>query len=233
MARVILSNNETFTVFNSTANVEGGVGNETLLIGGTSAAVIVSQTVERVDLSGKVGDYTYLAAGNQVKVFSNGSLVATIAPQDDSDGTTVAFADGSATLKLAALDSASLGSQAIGSTTAVGTSTTALGSTFNTAVKSGSASLGGGTTSTGQTFTLTTGVDTVPGSAGNDRIVGAINDGAVSPSTLTVLDLIDGGAGTDTLDISAVTGINVPAALRSGLRMSDYTICGIPSQAFS
>jgi Ca2+-binding RTX toxin-like protein len=81
---------------------------------------------------------------------------------------------------------------------------------------------------------LTTGVDTVPGSAGNDRIVAAINEGATgAPSTLTVLDLIDGGAGTDTLDISAVTGINVPAALRSGLRMSDYTICGIPSQAFS
>jgi len=193
MARVILSNNETFTVFNSTANVEGGVGNETLLIGGTSAAVIVSQTVERVDLSGKVGDYTYLAAGNQVKVFSNGSLVATIAPQDDSDGTTVAFADGSATLKLAALDSASLGSQAIGSTTAVGTSTTALGSTFNTAVKSGSASLGGGTTSTGQTFTLTTGIDSIVGSSANDTI------NAVS--TFTALDQVDGGAGTDTFNV--------------------------------
>jgi len=51
MARVILTSGETYTVFNSTANVEGSKGEERLLIGGNSS-VTVSQTVERVDLSG-------------------------------------------------------------------------------------------------------------------------------------------------------------------------------------
>ena len=154
MARVILSNNETFTVFNSTASVEGGTGTETLLIGGTSSAVTVSQSIERVDLKGNVGDYTYQAAGNQVKVFSNGSLVTTITAQDDSNGTQVAFADGSAYLTVSSLNAAALGSSAIG-TTAVAISSTAVGASFDTAVKSGSTALGG-TTNTNQTFTLTT-----------------------------------------------------------------------------
>lgn len=154
MARVILSNNETFTVFNSTASVEGGTGTETLLIGGTSSAVTVSQSIERVDLKGNVGDYTYQAAGNQVKVFSNGALVTTITVQDDSNGTQVAFADGSAYLTASSLNAAALGSAAIG-TTAVAISSTAVGASFDTAVKSGSTALGG-TTNTNQTFTLTT-----------------------------------------------------------------------------
>lgn len=46
----------------------------------------------------------------------------------------------------------------------------------------------------GQTFTLTTGVDTVAGGTGDDTI-------SATATTLSVLDSIDGGAGTDTLSI--------------------------------
>jgi Ca2+-binding RTX toxin-like protein len=202
MARVILSNNETFTVFNSTASVEGGTGTETLLIGGTSSAVTVSQSIERVDLKGNVGDYTYQAAGNQVKVYSGGALVATITAQDDSNGTQVAFADGSAYLTVTALNAASLGSAAIG-TTAVAVSSSQVGSTFDTTTKSGSTALGG-TTNTNQTFTLTTGVNTMTGGTGNDFYDGS------TVSTLNSYDTLDGGAGTDTLYATLAAGTISP-----------------------
>ena len=202
MARVILSNNETFTVFNSTASVEGGTGTETLLIGGTSSAVTVSQSIERVDLKGNVGDYTYQAAGNQVKVYSSGALVATITAQDDSNGTQVAFADGSAFLTVSALNAAALGSAAIG-TTAVAISSSQVGSSFDTTTKSGSTALGG--TTGNQTFTLTTGVNTMTGGAGNDFYDGS------TVSTLNSYDTLDGGAGTDTLYAAVAAGTISPS----------------------
>jgi len=82
MARVIL-NNETFTVFNN-SNVEilGGSGTENVLIGGTSSTVSVAQSVERVDVSGSVADFTYQAAGNQVNILRAGAVVATVTPQE-------------------------------------------------------------------------------------------------------------------------------------------------------
>ena len=66
----------------------------------------------------------------------------------------------------------------------------------------------------GKTFTLTTGVDNISGTAGNDIIIG-VSDGVTSatvgagqPVTETFggLDVIDGGAGTDTLKLSNTTG---------------------------
>lgn len=64
----------------------------------------------------------------------------------------------------------------------------------------------------GQTFMLTTGVDNITGTSGNDTI-NAVIDATNSPaaSTFTALDSIDGGAGTDTLKISAVTDVAAPA----------------------
>ena len=69
----------------------------------------------------------------------------------------------------------------------------------------------------GQTFTLTTSVDTVPGligsagstgTDGDDIIVGSL-DGA--NSTWTALDNIDGGLGNNTLRINAIADFAVPA----------------------
>lgn len=63
----------------------------------------------------------------------------------------------------------------------------------------------------GKTFTLTTGVDTLVGSAGNDTFIG-VADGTVAaggtPSTNTFggLDNLDGGAGTDTLKLTNAGG---------------------------
>ncbi|MDO9048425.1 MAG: DUF4214 domain-containing protein [Methylobacter sp.] len=77
--------------------------------------------------------------------------------------------------------------------------------TLNTAVTSATAA---GTSSTGTTFTLTTGVDNIVGTANNDTF-NALSGLTVAAATdtLTVTDIIDGGAGNDTLNITA-TGTN-------------------------
>lgn len=56
----------------------------------------------------------------------------------------------------------------------------------------------------GQTFTLTTGVDNVAGTGGNDTITGVV-DTAANGGTLTPGDVVDGGAGTDTANFIITT----------------------------
>lgn len=60
----------------------------------------------------------------------------------------------------------------------------------------------------GQTFTLTTGVDTLTGTVGNDAF-------SATPATLTILDSINGGAGTDSLTITdaSATAYTLPASI--------------------
>ena len=62
----------------------------------------------------------------------------------------------------------------------------------------------------GQTFMLTTSVDNVVGTNGNDTINAVLNG---ANSTLTALDVIDGGAGTDTLNIDEVVAAALPGGL--------------------
>lgn len=60
----------------------------------------------------------------------------------------------------------------------------------------------------GQTFTLTAGADNITGTSGNDTITALTVNAAGTPATtLSAFDSIDGGAGTDTLNIySTSTG---------------------------
>jgi len=71
--------------------------------------------------------------------------------------------------------------------------------------------LAAGTSTAGQTLALTTGSDTVTGTAGNDIIKAATGlsaDGTTVIATTNALDSIDGGAGTDTLVIENTGGKN-------------------------
>lgn len=72
----------------------------------------------------------------------------------------------------------------------------------------------------GQTFTLTTGQDNIAGTGGNDTINGVFDGGATSnQNTLTAADIINGGAGKDslmaTLDVGS--GGVLPAAQYSNI----------------
>lgn len=65
------------------------------------------------------------------------------------------------------------------------------------------------TAANGQTFMLTTGTDNITGTTGNDTI-------NATGTTLTALDVINGGAGTDTLkvvDAAGVMNTTIPAGL--------------------
>jgi hypothetical protein len=80
--------------------------------------------------------------------------------------------------------------------------------------------VGGSAIVPGSTFTLTTSVDTIAGTTGNDTI-NAYIDAAGATDTLTAADLVNGGAGTDTLVITtdgAAAGA-LPAATISNVEV--------------
>lgn len=63
----------------------------------------------------------------------------------------------------------------------------------------------------GQTFALTAGIDTPANTAGND-IYNALDTSAATPAaTLTAMDAIDGGQGTDTLNVVRANSIDTTA----------------------
>lgn len=59
----------------------------------------------------------------------------------------------------------------------------------------------------GHTICLTKGLDNIQGTNGNDTIIGSIDTGDAELNTLSSLDIINGGAGTDTLKIQAATAL--------------------------
>ncbi len=68
----------------------------------------------------------------------------------------------------------------------------------------------GSTVSQGSVFTLTAGIDTLTGTAGNDGFVGSKADGT---NFFTSLDKLDGGAGTDSLDITVTANFSTASAV--------------------
>ena len=62
----------------------------------------------------------------------------------------------------------------------------------------------------GQTYMLTKGLDNIQGTSGNDTIIGSIDNTAPTPNaelnTLSSLDIVNGGAGVDTLSINVTGG---------------------------
>jgi S-layer protein len=77
------------------------------------------------------------------------------------------------------------------------------------------AAIAAGGTGGGQTFTLTTGIDTFVGSTGND--VFTANDGytpvtGATQMTLTGLDSLDGGTGNNTLNVLDTVAILIPTS---------------------
>jgi len=68
----------------------------------------------------------------------------------------------------------------------------------------------------GETFTLTTGIDTFVGGAGNDLFIGnsvptSTVYGLVDSATFTPLDNLDGGTGRNTFNITSTVGFNIVA----------------------
>lgn len=126
--------------------------------------------------------------------------------------------------------------------TALADNITELTETYSVEVKVGTATLTktvsvlDGAVGTGQTFTLTTGTDIVPGligsngttdTSGNDTfnasVVYDFTEAVTAASTLTVADQINGGTGVDTLNITVSgaqdAGVTLPAATISNVEV--------------
>ncbi|WP_194724403.1 DUF4214 domain-containing protein [Noviherbaspirillum malthae] len=87
----------------------------------------------------------------------------------------------------------------LGAITASADSLTAAKASVNSTITS----IGSGTVANGQTFTLTTGVDTLTGTANNDTFIAATGGNFFGQATLNTSDVIDGGDGVDTLKVYA------------------------------
>jgi len=68
---------------------------------------------------------------------------------------------------------------------------------------------------TGQTFVLTTGQDDIPGTMGNDEVIGIID---AANDTFTLGDVINGGADADTVTITTN---------QSGMNLGDVTLSAV------
>ncbi|MGC1506299.1 MAG: hypothetical protein WA782_19435, partial [Sulfitobacter sp.] len=93
----------------------------------------------------------------------------------------------------------------------------------------------------GQTFTLTTGVDTMPGligsagstgTDGDDTIIGTVDAGAgpTNTSTISALDNLNGGLGTDTLKVQVLSeAATIAQTALNGLTLSNVEIVDLAS----
>lgn len=94
----------------------------------------------------------------------------------------------------------------------------------------------------GQSFTLSKGLDNITGTSNDDTIIGSIDSGEgnnAELNTLSNIDVIDGGAGTDTLKVNHASGsvtlgnlsnvevVEVSSAAGEGVTVDSSDIAGI------
>lgn len=243
MAKVYLDAGDNFAL-SGAASVYGSTGAEKVTINTGVTGVVVDANVERVDLSGASSTYTFQQAGNQLKVFSGTTLVATIPLQDDANGTQLVFSNGSVEAKVGATGM-TLGGAVVPSAAAAAVTPTTIDATVTT----GSGVATGGTT-TGQAFTLTnsatadafaltTGNDTVTGASGtfadgdtvtdgtttdNDTLTAQVTTAVVKPVLTNVENVnINGDFVTTGLDLTSVTGTKV-ATFNTGITSGTATV---------
>jgi Ca2+-binding RTX toxin-like protein len=81
------------------------------------------------------------------------------------------------------------------------------------------------TNNPGSTFTLTTSPDNLTGTTGNDTFNGVIDTAIPANSTLTSADVINGGAGTDTLIVTVVG--NNTSVIPGGAQLTSIEVIGV------
>jgi hypothetical protein len=201
MSTIILNTDDTISIgaSSSDASIYGGSGSEKVIVAATAGSIYVSQSVERTELSGASTAYSYLISGNHLLVKSGATTVATII---GGAGTkTIAFSDGSAPFAVTGVGVATLGGQSISASTA-GTLTIPAAQ-LNTSDKSASAPVAATPIpSAGQAFPFTSSTDNLVGTAGDDKFNGVLQDAGATGTTMQPGDVITGGAGTDTVNIS-------------------------------
>ena len=193
MAKVILSTGETYTVAaGNTAELFGTAGAENITIQAGANVVLdasFNQGGDTLVLDGNAGDYTMQVAGTTVTLTdANGNTIQVPAGAVGAD---VQFADGTRQLII----DTTAGAVKLGDDVVTADPTTPTGS-----------STGGAGGNADQSFALTSGADDFEGGAGDDTFTAtALADSAGGGNlvdSLQDVDILDGGAGTDTLNIT-------------------------------
>lgn len=195
MANLFLDANDLNIHVSNPMKVYGSTGTESVLVDANTTGVVVDQNVERVDLPGAASAFTYQQAGNALKVYSGGTLVATIPLQGDADGTQVVFSNGSVHATLVA------GVMTLGGTTVTTTAAAVTPATIDTAITSGS-STGGSAT---PTFSVATAASVTEGNTATFTVTLSSAQGTAS----TVAFALEGTGGAV---LGTDTGAAIPGA---------------------
>ena len=116
MAKLFLEAADSITI-NDGMKVFGGTGMEVLKVASTVIGLTADGNIDRIEFTGASSGYNFQASGTDVLVYSGPTLVATIGVQDETDGTKLAFSDGSADLFLTGISAATLGGAALSAKT--------------------------------------------------------------------------------------------------------------------
>ncbi len=222
MAKVYLDANDTFTLSNAATVYGRAGGSEKVIINSGTTGVTLDSNVDRVDLAGNVADFTFKQSGITLLVYKAGVLVSTSTVQEDSNGSQLVFADGSVDVKMVTGGTMTLGGTTVNATTAAAVVPVTKDATTTSGAGTGSTG-GGSTGGTGQTSVLTTSIDAVTGTSGDDTFLGLYNVNG-STSTFGSADVINGGAGTDTLSVvveNASAAATFPSATVSNIENVD------------
>lgn len=209
MAEIFLKSGETATgvTFASNFYGKGGAGTETAGVTTSALGSTFDQNIEVVTLAGATGDFTFQQQGNQLLVFSGGTLFSTITIQDDANGTLLNFDNGQGVIAKLDAGILELNGAPVGATP---------GPVVVPGTEDGIS---------GQTFTLTENADQLTGqmngligskgtvvNTGDDLIIaGTSVNGGVATNNLGSGDNVNGGAGFDTLRIlgESTSDINI------------------------
>jgi hypothetical protein len=202
MAKIYLDPNDSFSVASNNGIVYGATGSEKVTIFAGVTGTVLDQNTEVVVFAGATSSYTYQQAGNQLKVYSAGVLVATVPTQDDANGTLLTFTNGTVEAKLTGAV------MAFGGTTVTSTASSITPSTIDPT-----------NVTYVPTYAITTAATPVNEGATASFLVKTTNvaDGTVLPYTLSGLGItaadITGGLLTGNATVTAgVALINVALA---------------------
>jgi len=197
MAKIYLDTTDTqFTVANNNTTVVGSTGTENIVVNTGVTGTVVDSTVEQVDFAGAMSGYTF-AQGFGENITVKNAAGTTIATMAGVAGKTFSFSDGTVALTYAS-SIISVGGTAITTTAAAVTPVTI------DATNVSSATGGSSTPTTAQAFTLTTASNSFTGGTGADTFSAVIDQATPANSTITAADVLDGGAGIDTLNVTGV-----------------------------
>jgi Ca2+-binding RTX toxin-like protein len=197
------------TVTSGRKTFKDTAGANTYNIGADATRVTIAGKMtagDIINLEGLASEYTASASGRTITLKSATQTV-TFQLSNTAGAASVRFLDGDLSAAFATKGGATLGGVKL-SRKAVDIDDSKLGTTDSASVdftgSTGGGSSGGGSTggTTGQTYNLTTDINNVSGTAGNDIFNASNTTATAANATFTTPDSIDGGAGNDLLNIT-------------------------------